>query len=143
MKRGKLSLTARAVITVMVFMLMTNILLGTVLTIQTRKSTKTHINERMLDNVSAAAALLDGDYLINLSADDVGSFEYEEAYSTLSNFLGHTDLEYIYFLIVPEEKTFAFGIDPAPQHAREGQKSPCCGLFVHKTYNGPFSGILS
>ena len=64
----KLSMRAKAIVLAAVFMLATNAALGTALLFQARKAMKTQINERMLDVVNTAAAMLDGDVLERLTA---------------------------------------------------------------------------
>ncbi len=60
MGRKRLSLRTRSILLVSLFMLATNLALGIVLTKQAHQSTKTQINERMLDVANTAADMLDG-----------------------------------------------------------------------------------
>ena len=84
MARKKLSLRTRAILLVSVFMLVTNLALGAVLLHQVRTATKTQINERMLDVVNTAAAMLDGDVLDALTAGDLGSLSKEYAANSMA-----------------------------------------------------------
>ena len=86
MKNNKLSLRTRAIILVTLFLLVSYALLGTMLIRQTRNVTKTRINEHMLDIVNTAAAMLDGDVLDRLRADDRGTPEYEQVMDILVRF---------------------------------------------------------
>ena len=58
-----IGLRARILLITSAFLLVTNIALGTALMWQSQKATKTQIDERMLDVVKSAAAMLDGDVL--------------------------------------------------------------------------------
>ena len=110
----KLSLRAKTIIFVAVFMLVTNMALGTVLMHQMNRATKTQINERMLDIVNTAAAMLDGDSLGRLTAEDKGTPEYDAAMDTLVKFRDNINLEYIYYVREEEDGSFTFGIDTDP-----------------------------
>ena len=70
MKRKRIGYQTRVILLVSLFMLATNLTLGLVVTRQARRVTKTQINERMLDIVNTAAAMLDGDVLERLTAGD-------------------------------------------------------------------------
>ena len=110
----KLSMRAKAIALAAVFMLATNVALGTALLFHARKAMKTQINERMLDVVNTAAAMLDGDVLERLTAEDAGEPEYQAVYDTLTRFLDNINLDYIYYVRDEGNKTFTFGIDPDP-----------------------------
>ncbi len=86
MTKKKLNIRVKAVLAVFVFMLVTNVLLGLVLARQARDAMKTQINERMLDIVNTAAAMVDGDVLEKLTADDKDTPEYQAVLNTLSRF---------------------------------------------------------
>ena len=86
MTKKKLNIRVKAVLAVSVFMLVTNVLLGLVLARQARDAMKTQINERMLDIVNTAAAMVDGDVLEKLTADDKDTPEYQAVLNTLSRF---------------------------------------------------------
>ena len=73
MSRKKMSLRTKVILLVTVFLLTTNLLLGMALVRQSRSAMKTQINERMLDIVNTAAAMLDGDVLTDLTAEDLGT----------------------------------------------------------------------
>lgn len=114
MNRKKMRLRTKAVLLMAAFLLVTNLTLGLVLSYQARNSTIELLNERMLDNVNTAAAMLDGDALKDLTAEDKGSPEYQAAYDVLACFLENIDLYDIYTINDTGNKTFAFGIDPDP-----------------------------
>ncbi len=110
----KMSLRAKAILLVSVFMVTTYVALGAVLIRQTRSATKTQINERMLDIVNTAAAMLDGDVIDRLTAEDKGTPEYEAVLNTLIRFRDNINLDYIYYVRQTGHKTFTFGIDTDP-----------------------------
>ena len=67
MGRKKLSMRTRAIALVALFMLITNLALGAVLTRQSRTATKTQINERMLDEMGIRAdACAGGDAALHM-----------------------------------------------------------------------------
>ncbi|MBR4456846.1 MAG: cache domain-containing protein [Solobacterium sp.] len=96
------------------FMLVTNLGLGAVLMRQSQKAMKTLIDERMLDIVNTAAAMLDGDVLNRLRAEDKGTPDYEQAMKTLCTFRDNINLAYIYYVRAEGEREFTFGIDSDP-----------------------------
>lgn len=95
MSGKKLSMRTRAILLVSVFLLTMNVALGSVLMWQSRRAMKTQINERMLDIVNTAAAMLDGDVLEKLTAEDVGTPEYESVLNTLIRFRDNIKLDYM------------------------------------------------
>lgn len=114
MKRKRISLRIRSILLVSLFMLTTNLVLGTVLVRQASTATKAQINERMLDIVNTAAAMLDGDVLEGLSEQDKDTPQYQEVLNILKRFLDNIELDYIYYVRDMGNKTFTFGIDPDP-----------------------------
>ena len=75
MGRKRISLRTRVILLVSLFMLATNLALGYVLVRQARSAAMTQMGERMLDIVNTAAAMLDGDVLERLRAEDAGTPE--------------------------------------------------------------------
>ena len=114
MTRKKMSLRAKVMLLVSVFLLIMNVALGAALMQQSRLAMKTQINERMLDIVNTAAAMLDGDVLDKLTAEDVDTPEYQSVLNMLIRFRDNIKLDYIYYLIDNGDGTFSFGIDPDP-----------------------------
>ncbi len=114
MNGKRLSLRARVILLVSVFLLTANVVLGITLMMQSRRAMKTQINERMLDIVNTAAAMLDGDVLEKLEAEDAGTKEYQSVMNTLIHFRDNIKLDYIYYVRDEGNKTFSFGIDPDP-----------------------------
>ncbi|MBR3017204.1 MAG: response regulator [Clostridia bacterium] len=110
----KMSFFMRIILITSVFMVATYLALGVTLMRQSRMAMKTQINERMLDIVNTAAAMLDGDMLEHLRAEDAGTPEYEAVLNTLIRFRDNIKLDYIYYVRDEGNKVFTFGIDPDP-----------------------------
>ncbi len=114
MGRKRIGMRTRVILLVSLFILATNLALGFVLLRQSRAAAKTQINERMLDVARSAAAMLDGDVLERLTAEDAGTPEYQQVYDTLERFLDNINLDYLYYVRDMGDGTFTFGIDPDP-----------------------------
>ena len=110
----KYGMRGRIILITLCFMLISNLGLGFVLIRQSQQAMKTLIDERMLDVVNTAAAMLDGDVLHRLRAEDKGTPEYEETMKTLTTFRDNINLAYIYYVRAEGEKNFTFGIDSDP-----------------------------
>ena len=109
-----IGLRARIIIIASAFLLFTNLALGMVLTRQSRKALKMQNDVRMLDVVNTAAAMLDGDVLARMTAEDKDTPEFQAVLDTLSRFRDNINLAYIYCVQDMGNKAFAFGIDPDP-----------------------------
>ncbi len=107
----RIGLRTQILLITSVLLLITNIVLGMSLTRQSQKAMKTQIDERMLDVVKTAAAMLDGDALERLTAEDEGTPEYQAVLDTLNRFRDNINLEYIYCIRDMGNKSFAFTID--------------------------------
>ena len=107
-------LRGRILIMAAIFMLVTNLALGAVLMHQSRRAMKTLIDDRMLDVVNSAAAMLDGDVLDKLTGEDKGTPEYQSVMDTLVTFRDNINLAYIYYVRSEGVKKFTFGIDSDP-----------------------------
>ncbi len=110
----KLGMRARIILMAAVFMLFTNLALGSALINQSRRAMKTLIDERMLDVVNSAAAMLDGDVLEALTAEDEGTPQYQSVMDTLVKFRDNINLAYIYYVRDMGDGHFTFGIDSDP-----------------------------
>ena len=89
-----------------------NVIFGYVLISESAQAMRTQINERMLDISNTAAAMLDGDELAKITADDIDSPEYQKVMHTLTYFQDNIELEYIYCIMQVSEREFVFGVDP-------------------------------
>ena len=99
-------------IAVCLFLLAINITLGLGLTKQSNAAMRTMIENRMLDVSNTAAAMLDGDVLKDLEAEDRDTPEYQNVYRILSTFENSIELEYIYCVRDLGDGNFVFMIDP-------------------------------
>lgn len=97
------------------FLLSVNITLGYLLTANSSAAIRTQIESRMLDVSNTAAAMLDGDALKELQAEDKDTPEYQAALKTLSYFESNIELEYIYCVRDMGDRNFVFMIDPDPE----------------------------
>ena len=110
----RMSVQMRLVLITALFMVAACLALGFTLTRQSRSAMKTLIDERMLDIVNTAAAMLDGDVLEDLRGEDAGTPEYEAVLNTLIRFRDNIKLDYIYYVRDEGNGVFTFGIDPDP-----------------------------
>ena len=108
----KIGFTAKMIIGISVLLLLANIVLGFVMLSFSKRAMMALISERMLDVANVAAASIDGDILEGITAEDVGSPEYNEMLEELKLFQNNMKLEYIYGIQQTGEKEFAFLIDP-------------------------------
>ena len=114
MKRRRLSFTTRYVLAFGLLMLIADIVLGMVILYETESSLKDLVNKNMLDVVSMAAELLDGDTLASLTEADVGGEAFREIEDRLIVFQNHDDIRYIYTVKKTDEGRFVFTVDPDP-----------------------------
>ena len=108
-------------IIISVFLLSVNLFLGYMLTTQSDTAMRTLIENRMLDVSNTAAAMLDGDALRVIQADDVETPEYQSVLKTLSYFQNNIDLEYIYCIRDMGNDLFVFTIDPSDDPGEFGE----------------------
>lgn len=120
MKKAKAgSLTTRYVLAIGTLLLVTNIVLGTVLMLQSTTSFRTLVRKNMLDLATTAAGLLDGDALGALIEDDIGKETYNDVLDKLTVFQSNSDVEYIYAVRQVGEDEFVFTVDPDPVNPGE------------------------
>ena len=110
----RINRTAKYLIVIGVLIVVFNTVLGVVLTTRSARALKEVIKERMVGISNTAAAMLDGDVLGRLQAEDKGTPEYQHVYDTLDYFLNNTDLEFIYCIRDMGDKNFVFVIDTDP-----------------------------
>ena len=121
MKKCRLSRTGVYVILVCVFLLAVNALLGHILTNQSKSALTAMISNRMLDISNTAAAMIDGDVLSSVQAEDQETPEYRGILKTLAYFQDNIDLKYIYCIRDLGNKNFVFTIDPADDPGAFGE----------------------
>lgn len=99
-------------ISISVFLIVINALLGFLLTKQSDKAIRDLIHHRMLDISNTAASMIDGDVLKSATADNLDSPECRKIFETLTYFQDNIELEYIYCINEIAEGSFVFSIDP-------------------------------
>ena len=119
MKKLKLGFTTKIVITVCALVLAADVVLGITLIQHSRASMRMLLRERMLDVANTAAAMLDGDALAALTAEDADSAAYRQGIETLRVFQNNIDLDYIYCIKRQPDGSFVFSIDPSETEAGE------------------------
>ncbi len=116
MKHQKISLTTLFTIIICVLLLAVNVVLGAVLMNQSSDAMISLIRKNMLAVVNTASAAINGDVLDGLTAEDVGSDEYNHIASTLlliKNAQHDSDIKYIY-IIDKIDGIFVYTVDPDP-----------------------------
>ena len=94
--------------------------MGLLMMNQSRSAMTSLIHDRMLDIANTAAAMLDGDVMKGLNAEDFDSEAYQAGLQILSIYLENIDLQYIYCVLDRGNGNFVFGIDPAPDAGEFG-----------------------
>ncbi|MBR4767850.1 MAG: GGDEF domain-containing protein [Lachnospiraceae bacterium] len=101
---------------------LSNTVLGAILLIHSRAATVSQIQGRMLDVAKTAAAMLDGDSLTGIEADDLGSDACKAALKSLSLFQNNFDMAYIYCFRETKDGRFVFILDPSEDPAYFGEE---------------------
>ena len=122
MNKRKAPLTLIVVLIVTSFLLVIDIALGIVLVNTSSNSTKSILDNKMLELAQTAARLVDGDEIASLQPsdkDDPNCVAYTHNYDILSKFKTSgnehgADLAYIYCLVKYNDK-IVFSIDPDPE----------------------------
>ena len=69
------------------------------------------IQQRMVDIANCAAGSVNGDILKDLTAEDIGTPEFQEVYDAIAVFRDNVELEYIYAIHDEGDGRFTFGVD--------------------------------
>lgn len=112
MKTKKLNLTTQFIGIVSALLLVATIILGFLLANQSKTAMKILMDGRMLDISNTAAAMLDGNILKALKAEDKGTPGYQKINDTLAYFQDNIELKYIYCVQMIRDKEFVFSVDP-------------------------------
>ena len=99
------------IVIICVLLLLLNVTLGVILTIQSNAAMRELLESRMLDISNTAAAMIDGNVVARLQAEDKGSPEYNRILGTLTSFYDNIELEYIYLLRDTGDGNYVFLID--------------------------------
>ena len=108
----KVRSSLRNFILALVLLLSTNILMGVILINMSRATLREQINQRMLDVANSASALLNGDEIKTIDAQDAGTEKYERAMNVLRAFQDNIELDYIYGIEENTKGVFTLAIDP-------------------------------
>ncbi|MBR0484715.1 MAG: GGDEF domain-containing protein [Oscillospiraceae bacterium] len=111
MRRKRTSLNLNMIFA-LILLVTANTIMGAVMAHLSRTAMKSLIHDRMLDISNTAAAMLDGDAMCQLTAEDKDSEEYQKAMDTLRIFQENIELEYIYAINVEPDGSFTFSVDP-------------------------------
>ncbi|MBQ9491022.1 MAG: diguanylate cyclase [Lachnospiraceae bacterium] len=118
MSKGKkrISTATKYLVLACTFLLAINLVLGIVLTSQSKKGMTALLQSKMLDAANIAAASMDGDLMASISSQDAqtGSENFQKALSSLRLFLDHMDMKYIYAVKHVSGQSFVFLADPDP-----------------------------
>ncbi len=117
MKAKRSTLRIRAVLAVSIFLVVTSVVLGEMLTQQSRQAMKMLVDEHELDIVNTAADMLNGDALRGITDADKGTPAYDETFNIMSSFEKNIGLEYIYVVREVEDGSYIFVIDPSAENA--------------------------
>ena len=114
--KKKMSYTTKYLLIACTFLLTVSILLGIVLTMQSKLAMTVLIRSRMLDASNTAAAFLDGDLLKSITAVDEedNTENYQTVMKTLTMFHENMDMAYIYTVKSLGGKNFVFVVDSDP-----------------------------
>ena len=112
-KKNRLSLEMTAVVILSVLLVVAAGVIGFFLSSQSSDAMRTLINERMLDISNTAAAMMDGDALTGMTAEDIGTPEFRKSMDTLRTFYDNIELEFIYCIYDRGNGQYVFGIDPS------------------------------
>jgi len=135
--RKKPSRTTVYMILVCAFLLAVNVTLAVVLTRQSNAALRSMIENRMLDVSNAAAAMLDGDALDHIRADNKDSPEYRSVLSTLTRFQESIELEYIYCIRDLGDRNFVFLLDPDEDPGQFGEAIACTDALYQASLGTP------
>ena len=125
-KERALSLSMLIVLIISCFAVVTSTVLGTILTVVSVSKMKDMVSKKTLELANTAAAMLDGDSLKGLKAEDKDTPAYQNAYKTLEQFKISNqgtsgELAYIYACRSIGNNQFEFTIDPSDDPATFGE----------------------
>ncbi|MBO4277484.1 MAG: diguanylate cyclase [Clostridia bacterium] len=110
----KFRVSSSAVLIITALLLIADAALGIFLIYRARSSMRSVINERMLGVATTAAAMLDGDELAALTAEDEGGEKQHEIIDKLNVFNDYLNFKYIYIVRGDGEDGYIFIVDPDP-----------------------------
>ena len=117
--KKKINRTSLYIAIAALVLLIVNATLGFFLTMESSKAMKALIQSRMLDISNTAAAMLDGDALRDIQAEDKDTAAYQGILKTLTYYQDNIDLKYIYCIRDMGNRKFIFTIDPTTEDPGE------------------------
>ncbi len=112
-KISNVQLSTRIMWLVLTVLLVSESLVCAAAVFQARASIKASVRQRMIDIANCAAWSVDGDILKNLTAQDIGTPEYQQVYDALAVFRDNIELRYVYGIKDEGDGRFTFTVDPA------------------------------
>ncbi len=104
--------SGKYIILLVIFLFIVDISMGLIMTVESSEAMKDLIRNRMLDISNTAAAMIDGDTLRDIQAEDLNTPEYQEILKTLTYYQDNINLKYIYCIRDIGDGNFIFTIDP-------------------------------
>ena len=117
--KNRLKGTGKYIVLLAIFLFIVNISMGLIMTVESSEAMKDLIHNRMLDISNTAAAMIDGDALRDIQAEDLNTPEYREILKTLTYYQDNINLKYIYCIRDMGDKNFVFTIDPTVEDPGE------------------------
>ena len=109
--RRRLGLTGKAVVILSLLLLLANLMLGGALMYHSKQAIRSQVDKRMLEVVSTAAAMLDGDTLDQIRDASQENPHYQTVLTKLTYFQDNIDLKYIYVVRDMGNDRFSFIVD--------------------------------
>ena len=119
MRMRRIHRTTKYTLVIIILLVLFNLAFGLILSKAALKAMRVQIDERMLDISNTAAAMINGDDLAQMTADDLGSPEYQRVMENLTFFQDNIELAYIYCIMQVGEREFVFGVDPTIEYPGE------------------------
>ena len=110
--KKRLKGTWKYILLLVIFLFIVNISMGLIMTVESSEAMKDLIHNRMLDISNTAAAMIDGDTLRDIRAEDLNTPGYQEILKILTYYQDNINLKYIYCIRDMGDKNFVFTIDP-------------------------------
>ena len=93
----------------------------------------------MLAVTNTAASMLDGDALLQVTAEDKNTKDYQDIFETLAHFRDNADVEYIYAIRSEGKDRFVFTVDPTIEDPAEFGEAAVVTEALRKAEEGTAS----
>jgi len=110
-KKKRISITAKAIIILTVFLILVYVIFGRNIINKARDTIKGNIQARMLDTAKIVASDIDGDALKKITAEDRENPYYRNIRNKLLSLKDNTELQDIYILLDKGDYKYVFCID--------------------------------